>query len=636
MADLENNLLQQASVDYLSQINRNVVALNSTAIAQKDISERQLTSQEVTSTVLRETKDSTMSNIQNQTYMAYGTFQHDMQGIMGVTNENARVAMSTMHVAGSRFVGDVMGAGQVVAGGAVGATAATMDKVVSTLHPGDTINQGVTGSILNQMNITSGSMAYTVAQQKMISQRQTALIPNRFFNSLPVLSNASEIVPAGQQFDVFASRFGTRDPSGMLSPILSAADINDIGSTVVSTSEELQRRGRTKEEATGILGVARQSEFETATTSTKEELKRNIAEFSKVVSEMASEFHMSGVDMANALKDIRSKTGFGISKSREFLENTSLAAQTLGYTPEESMSVASNALRASSAVGMGVQSGTKEYLDILAEVRARAKGSESYMEAIGGEGGIENRGAFLLGRRKDFASSGLGLIYTGAMQQGFNVNGGNLEQLAMGAAQNYAGGYLEYLKARAKQIRGDDVGKMGNAEANVVKNLFRIKFPDAKDSDLLKGGKYGEAFLAFVGDRLKNETGQDDFGKALSMYEDFTGSGASAKIDQADVARLRSGTVEQAKEESPSWSQKFRDFGSRLYNRNNPAGVDAHTAPSIPATSITPPQAPSNNQTGDSDRVISENMLKTSAMQRDSVAMLYRMTTNNTAKGKND
>lgn len=580
----ENEMLQQASVDYLQQINQNVVSLNTTASAQKEIQERQLVAQESTKDVLDEVKTNSMATVHNQAYMAYGTFQHDVQGLAGFTDEGTRTALSTMHIAGNMAMNDVRGVY-----GSVSDTSSGVISRLTNMTSSPTVSQGVFGAAFGGFGLTRAPGSMTQQEYEALSQRQVG----GFFKSIKDYATmdfgkAASRDLAEQLLDPFASRF--MEPYG------------------VSAEKTIEKYGMQMQEVRNFMDRhtsigsenSKQVMFEGAQAAlanpsvmgSQEDVAAKLVEYLKTfavsVSELSVAFKTSATDMAAALSQLSTATGMNPEQSTRFMKENLAAYQTLGRTGEEALRLTATGANISRALGVEIGRGSEEYRTMYADIVRRAAGDAQYMKLVRQAGGEEVVAERKFQRNEQFMGSSLGLMYAAAEAGGVNIEGASLAEIAMGATRGLTKGgdplkNLLAITARVDQFPTSSLAQM--SQRNLYTQYFRTtQGRDPSESELASLMKFLPETAGISGrDRLE-------------MAKEFLAP--QAPISEADI-NARMAENERIVRESQAKRERTVGAGLReavggffqgaAYNPNA-GNFIPYSAPTLPSQAPVPAQ----------------------------------------------
>jgi hypothetical protein len=554
--DLDDKLLQQASVDYLNQINRNVIALNATATSQKDITERQLQVQDNTRALIDEQKQTLSARIQNQAYMTYGTVQHDMKNLVGVTDESARVAMTTMRIAGGNIIDDV----RAVSGRAVDMTASGLVRAQQIMDPGPVVEQGFIGSVIGGLGLRKApSTMYNEDYIRSSGEQALETVSNigYQFRGLGFRDKWTEKLSRERLLEFMAPRIirpgmvgGEFQRGGRFTEEQREA----IGTAIYNIEDDLQRGGIQEDEARRLVMMAGRAEFgavgrrETGEAGI-DEMLQNIRKFTEEATKMAKMFNMSAEDMARNLADLRQLTGMDPDQAGAFMTRTRARGAALGLTGQESLSAARGGIQVARNYGISFEAGQRRFFQTLGDVRERAGQDQDYREFVFRQGGPEAVAQQDINQNVAFRRSNLGLFYTMARQSGADITPEtSLMQVQAAAAQTAAGGPGAVFRSIWRQMTGGDEGARG-FQRNIYLQMFKTTHQDAKVTDVKKGGKYSDDFMGFLAVRLGTRDPDRvkrlyynlfketyDFSKVSQAYEQET-----AQLEKEDVEKRTTG-----------------------------------------------------------------------------------------------
>lgn len=429
MADQESVLLQQASVDYLNQINQNVVALNTTASAQRDLAERGAFTSQASMGVMDEARSGTMAAIQNQSYMAYGTFQHDMQGMAGFTDQATRTALATSQIAGGSMISDARDAYNSVSGVSMGAVQ-TFAELATPGRPGQT--QGAFGSAAAVAGITAAPPSVYQKEYELESKGQLEDVPVQFkrYASDILLAlerketGGSAQAAAAEMGKVISDRAGYRFVEGYRSHETAGKVEGEpvhefLGNSAYNAMIKLARSNASPEEQYSVVEMAQQAIYANPAMQ-GEKFKKNyeqeMTDFADRTLKIAQEFKVSLEEAAANLQAFSRNTSKSTAEAGDALLGFVKALQVSGnLAPNEAL----NALAASreTARSLGYTSYDQsfaDYGDIYLRGRNRMATDAQFSEQVDIQGGLGAVSANMQSMQQNFMRTGQGLMYIAA------------------------------------------------------------------------------------------------------------------------------------------------------------------------------------------------------------------------------
>ena len=495
MADTQDLLYQNSSIDYLSQINRNVIALNTTATIQKDIFERQSAVTNASQDLVQQAQDSNAAKIQQQAYMAYGTFQHDIKNMQGFTDQGTRTALATMQIAGGMAVTDVRNVQSSAAN--AGANAAL--SLYNINRPGYVKTQGILGDIIGATGITRGpTEMYASEYQEMSSRgigRFGSNLANQFLGTGVVGAlldpSRAERSEREERLNYFAPRI---NPSGVDANgnyvgrnrfMLTNEQMAKGGQAIKESELYLRDLGYKNEEASNIVNTGAQVEFQTGRKMSIEDLSESIKQFTKDVKALENSFGAQGSKIADAIGQLRLQTGSNQKDTRSLMEDLNQRANALGMNGEEKLNALKYVGATAGITNTSAAVAEQMYMEAFTNVRETANRSPAYKEFTSRMGGEDKVALQNIQNAQQFKLSNMGFMATAANASGGSMAGG-MANFAVAAAKTFAKGPGQIYQTMYDQIfEKDSFGK--NEQRDEYLNLFRMmpEFSDVKTNELM-------------------------------------------------------------------------------------------------------------------------------------------------------
>lgn len=650
--DLDGKLLQQTSVDYLNQINKNVVALNATASSQRDISERQLSIQDNTRTLIDEQKQTLAAKVQNQAYMAYGTVQHDMKNLMGVTDESARVAMTTMRIAGGNVFDDI----KAVTGGAVDMASSGILKAQQLIGPKQSVDQGFFGGALGALGLsrapnTMFNEDYVQASKDQMRDTFRS-VGHSMIGWIPGFGEYKGKIDRERLLDFTApyiNRAKMVNGKYAQGGVYSRQQREDLGNAVLSIERDLVKNaGLGDDESRNLVTMAAQSEsgkIRGSGQDTVENLAQNIRKFTEAAKDMGKVFGMTAEEMGRNLADLRNLTGFDPKEARSFMSRTRSAGRALGMNSQQSLTLGRQAVEVARNYGISESVALNKLVDESSIVRERASKDIDYKRFVYGQGGPEAVAMQDMASNRGFRENSLGLLYTMAKQSGLNVNSNtSLMDIQIAAAQTASGGPVALFKAKYNQVFG--MGGEVEWQKNYYLNLFK-QFPQYRNATLndIRSGPKKEEFIGFLAFKLQT----NDRKEIMAVYNRIFGmrsEGATSRLveegmRETDVKIQRDmetrqnsiggrldKTIDSIIFGKVGGTDISRDYGGNLSNAYGTptisSGAVQNASNITQASSVTEPYGSTEtvSSVSQEDKALADSMIKATKALSDSIQML--------------
>ena len=465
---IDNDLLVQSSNSYLESIDRNIQSLNAQTRIQSDLLIRQTSIQEATQFVTSEVRQNIAGRIQNQAYMAYGTFQYDMQNLAGFTDSTIRSSLTTLRVAGGHAIQDVRGVARSAAQnvlipafnfgfqerGAPERRLGLFTSAVAGLLPGNIIRPPSTRfatdfKALARENLRLTGRAALDALNPFTDPFRT-LAPKEVVENVAAMIGPTAARPGGVGVEV--------------AQVLTGANRDVLKKFLDIQNKNLEGAGFKIGERADIMGAGAETVAIQRSAKDINAVRKELTQFFNSVSMLSREMGVEGPKAAQALRDATLATG-NIGAGRNLLSRAVVQGQAIGMAPSIAIGVAENAVRLARNLGLSQSVVQQRIFQTMGEIDVAQNDIRNPLtrETVAARGGAEAFAQNIVARRTAGNRGRFGLLLAGAGLRGQDVTAeSNLIDLSMKFSENFfreGGGILAMGRIRRRQMemaeRGD-------------------------------------------------------------------------------------------------------------------------------------------------------------------------------------